>query len=288
MAYRIGIDARKLRDESGIGSYIRNLTRALAEIDKVNEYHLFVSSWNDPLLGSAGRQLPRRARALPGLLGARAGVAVVAAAAAQAGPLPRHPLPAAGDRALPLGDHGLRHPRRVLPALPPVAAGVLLRPAPDPPQPGARRPDHRRLAQHQDRSDGPARASTAAASGWSTRGSGPPSAARVEPAAADRTLARLGIEPPYLLLVDGQPGHSNLDRTVQAFAAALERRPFAGSLVCVGPRTGLDFKVRAAGREPRRRRPPGPARLAQRRGPAGGLPVGGAVSLSGPRRAPRV
>ena len=54
MAYRIGIDARKLRDESGIGSYIRNLTRALAELDRVNEYHLFVSSWDDPLLDQLG------------------------------------------------------------------------------------------------------------------------------------------------------------------------------------------------------------------------------------------
>ena len=41
MPSTIGIDARKLTD-FGIGTYITNLIRALAEIDQENEYVLFV------------------------------------------------------------------------------------------------------------------------------------------------------------------------------------------------------------------------------------------------------
>jgi len=42
---KIGIDAR-FWDESGVGRYIRNLVEELVEIDKINEYVLFVSTKN--------------------------------------------------------------------------------------------------------------------------------------------------------------------------------------------------------------------------------------------------
>ena len=45
MAYNIGIDARKAHD-FGIGTYIRNLVAALAEIDRENNYILFTGGRN--------------------------------------------------------------------------------------------------------------------------------------------------------------------------------------------------------------------------------------------------
>ena len=60
----------------------------------------------------------------------------------------------------------------------------------------------------------------------------------------DHTLPQVTINTWFAVgSKDEPPGRSNLDRTVQAFASALERREFAGSLVCVGPRTNLDLKV---------------------------------------------
>jgi glycosyltransferase involved in cell wall biosynthesis len=50
---RIGIDARKLRD-FGIGTYIRNLVRHLARIDRQTEYVLFCRDEDRVALGSVG------------------------------------------------------------------------------------------------------------------------------------------------------------------------------------------------------------------------------------------
>ncbi len=45
---RIGFDLRPfLREETGVGTYLRNLLFHLAEIDRTNEYFLFSSSWRD-------------------------------------------------------------------------------------------------------------------------------------------------------------------------------------------------------------------------------------------------
>jgi len=45
---RIGFDLRPfLREETGVGTYLRNLLFQLAEIDRTNEYYLFSSSWKD-------------------------------------------------------------------------------------------------------------------------------------------------------------------------------------------------------------------------------------------------
>jgi glycosyltransferase involved in cell wall biosynthesis len=43
LSYHIGIDARRL-NEPGIGHYVQNLVRGLAEIDEDNTYHLFVGA----------------------------------------------------------------------------------------------------------------------------------------------------------------------------------------------------------------------------------------------------
>jgi glycosyltransferase involved in cell wall biosynthesis len=45
---RFGFDLRPfLREETGVGTYLRNLLFQLAEIDRTNEYYLFSSSWKD-------------------------------------------------------------------------------------------------------------------------------------------------------------------------------------------------------------------------------------------------
>jgi glycosyltransferase involved in cell wall biosynthesis len=45
---RLGFDLRPfLREETGVGTYLRNLLFQLAEIDRTNEYFLFSSSWRD-------------------------------------------------------------------------------------------------------------------------------------------------------------------------------------------------------------------------------------------------
>lgn len=45
---RIGFDLRPfLRDETGVGTYLKNLLFHLAQIDKTNKYFLFSASWKD-------------------------------------------------------------------------------------------------------------------------------------------------------------------------------------------------------------------------------------------------
>ena len=153
MSRRICIDARKLAD-FGIGTYIRNLLRSLAEIDQ-----------HQPLLGPGGprraelrrpprRQLPRLHRELDGVLAARAGDGVVGAATPAAGRLPRHPLRAAGAPALPGRGHHPRHHPPAVPAVPQEPARAPLRAPDDRPQPAPRPPHHHRLGEHARRRPG--------------------------------------------------------------------------------------------------------------------------------------
>ena len=55
---RIGIDARKLHD-FGIGTYIRNLLRQLARIDRQTEYVLLCRPEDRESLAALGDELPR-------------------------------------------------------------------------------------------------------------------------------------------------------------------------------------------------------------------------------------
>ena len=242
MAYRIGIDARKLRDESGMGSYIRNLTRALAGIDKVNEYYLFVSSWDDPLLDQLGDNFNAVVEPCP--------VFSVREQLSLSWRLTR----------LKLDLYHATH--YLLPAILPCRSVITVYDILDVFYPHFRpSPLAFFYAQRQIRRS-LARGDRIIADSRNTKtdlmdrlgvdgrrirvvypGVAETFAEPVDEGAIQETLARLGIERPYLLLVDEPPGRSNLDRTVQAFAAALERRDFAGSLVCVGPRTHLDLKV---------------------------------------------
>jgi alpha-1,3-rhamnosyl/mannosyltransferase len=57
-------------------------------------------------------------------------------------------------------------------------------------------------------------------------------------------LRRLGISRPYLLFVGNPKPHKNLDTVVQAYARARRLAPFDAPLVCVGNRSGSEFKIR--------------------------------------------
>ncbi len=60
----------------------------------------------------------------------------------------------------------------------------------------------------------------------------------------ERVLAQYGIRRPYLLFVGNPKPHKNLDNVVQAYARARRIAQFDAPLVCVGGREGGDEKVR--------------------------------------------
>jgi glycosyltransferase involved in cell wall biosynthesis len=60
----------------------------------------------------------------------------------------------------------------------------------------------------------------------------------------ERWLRSLGISRPYLLFVGNPKPHKNLDTVVQAYARARQLAPFDAPLVCVGSRAGSEFKIR--------------------------------------------
>jgi glycosyltransferase involved in cell wall biosynthesis len=60
----------------------------------------------------------------------------------------------------------------------------------------------------------------------------------------ERWLRSLGITRPYLLFVGNPKPHKNLDTVVQAYARARHLAPFDAPLICVGNRSGSEFKIR--------------------------------------------
>jgi glycosyltransferase involved in cell wall biosynthesis len=59
-----------------------------------------------------------------------------------------------------------------------------------------------------------------------------------------RWLRNLGIEQPYLLFVGNPKPHKNLDNVVKAYARARHLGNLDAPLICVGARTGSEFKIR--------------------------------------------
>ncbi|MEM7584808.1 MAG: glycosyltransferase family 1 protein [Acidobacteriota bacterium] len=57
-------------------------------------------------------------------------------------------------------------------------------------------------------------------------------------------MEKLGLSGPYLLFVGNPKPHKNLDNVVKAYAKAVERHDFPHTLVCVGDRGGVEFKIR--------------------------------------------
>ena len=60
----------------------------------------------------------------------------------------------------------------------------------------------------------------------------------------DKWLAEFEIQRPYMLFVGNPKPHKNLDNVIRAYARAREIFEFDADLVCVGDRTGTDFKIR--------------------------------------------
>jgi glycosyltransferase involved in cell wall biosynthesis len=60
----------------------------------------------------------------------------------------------------------------------------------------------------------------------------------------ERWLHSLGLKRPYLLFVGNPKPHKNLDTVVQAYARARQLAPFDAPLICVGNRSGSEFKIR--------------------------------------------
>ncbi|MDA8016207.1 MAG: glycosyltransferase family 4 protein [Thermoanaerobaculia bacterium] len=68
---------------------------------------------------------------------------------------------------------------------------------------------------------------------------------QLEDAELARWMKQLGLrEGRYLLFVGNPKPHKNLDRVVQAYARAVELHDFPHQLVCVGDRSGLEFRIR--------------------------------------------
>ncbi len=63
-------------------------------------------------------------------------------------------------------------------------------------------------------------------------------------AEVDRRLERLGLTRGYALFVGNPKPHKNLDNVVKAYAHARSLRSFTAPLVCVGGRQGMEFKIR--------------------------------------------
>lgn len=60
----------------------------------------------------------------------------------------------------------------------------------------------------------------------------------------ERRLAELGVRRPYLLFVGNPKPHKNLHNVIQAYAKALTIHDFEGDLVCVGGQPEADLKIR--------------------------------------------
>jgi glycosyltransferase involved in cell wall biosynthesis len=60
----------------------------------------------------------------------------------------------------------------------------------------------------------------------------------------ERWLHSLGLRRPYVLFVGNPKPHKNLDTVVQAYARARRMAPFDAPLICVGNRSGSEFKIR--------------------------------------------
>ena len=242
MSYNIGIDARKIADY-GIGTYIRNLVRALGELDQENQYVLFVGTQNRDSLDP----LPDNFRVV----------------------IERSPSYSARElvslswRLLRLRLDLYHSTHYVLPAFVPCRAVVtihdiihLLYPE-FLPSPLAFFYAQRMIRRSLSRGD------RIIADSQNTKtdlmeyfdvdgrkirvvypGVAESFRDRLDSRDLGRALAALEIRRPYLLFVGNPKPHKNLDNVIKAYARALEIHPFEADLVCVGDRSGIEFKIR--------------------------------------------
>jgi glycosyltransferase involved in cell wall biosynthesis len=245
MGFRIGIDARKVRD-FGIGTYVRHLVQELAEIDQENEYVLIV--------GPDGREalpeLPTRFRfstESSKVYSLREQVSLSVHLARL-----RLDLFHATHYVLPLWVpsrtivtiHDIIHllyPEFLPNRLAYVYAQRMIRRA-------LNRSERVLTVSHTTRRDlgryfelGMERIAVIYNGVEQAFREILPQDVRVG------RLAELGVSEPYLLFVGNPKPHKNLDRLLEAYALAQGQRPFAAPLVIVGndPDAGVRIRLRA-------------------------------------------
>ncbi len=234
MARNIGIDARKVTD-FGIGTYIRNLIDALAEIDQENQYVLFVGTPGRDVLS----ELPDNFR----LVFENSPVYSVRELVALSWKLLRlrldlyhathYVLPAMVRCRVVVTIHDIIH--LLFPEFLPNRMAFLY----------AQRMIRRSLRRG-DRVIADSRnTKTDLMDYFETDGRkievvypGVADLFRRQLASGDirQVLDRHGLERPYLLFVGNPKPHKNLENVVRAFAEVVRRDAFGGELVCVGGR----------------------------------------------------
>jgi glycosyltransferase involved in cell wall biosynthesis len=242
LPYTIGVDARKLQD-FGIGTYIRNLVRGLAQIDRENRYTLLVR----PEDREAFAELPENFATV-----------VETAPAYSARELinlswrlfrrhldlyhsTHYVLPAVLTSRVVVTIHDIIH--LLYPEFLPSRFAFLYA------QRMIRRSLHRGdriiavsqntktdLVQHFEVDPGKIHVVY--------NGVEDSFRAKLSPEEIEHWLSSLGLTRPYLLFVGNPKPHKNLDTVIQAYARARHLAPFTAPLVCVGNRSGSEFKIR--------------------------------------------
>lgn len=242
MPFTIGLDARKLTD-FGIGTYVRNLVRALAAIDHENRYVL--------LTGAASREylfdLPENFRVVV----EKAPVYSLREMAALSWRLFRLRLDLyhATHYVLPLYVHPLvvvtihdiihlLYPEFLPSGLAFLYAQRMIRSSLER---GSRiiAVSHNTKADLMEHFDVDGRKIQVVHNGVEEE-----FRRRLPEEDLERRLRDLGLSRPYVLFVGNPKPHKNLDRVVQAYARAGEIAPFEAPLVCVGDRGSQEFKIR--------------------------------------------
>ena len=238
----IGIDARKIRD-FGIGTYVRNLVRGLAQLDQENKYLLLVGPNGPESLGG----LPDNFQ----LVAERSRVYSIRELFALSWRLWRLKLDLyhATHYVLPLvvpcksvvTIHDIIHllyPEFLPSRLAFFYAQRMIR--------GTLSRSDRVIAVSQNTRSDLLRFFDADGRNIEVVFNGVDAVFHQRLSAEDlaRWQRQLGISPPYLLFVGNPKPHKNLDNVIQAFAKAQAIHAFDGDLVCVGGNPEADLRTR--------------------------------------------
>lgn len=242
MPYTIGIDARKVQD-FGIGTYIRNLVKGLAQIDQENCYVLLTGAQGRDALGD----LPANFKVVIERSPVYSGRELVALSwrlfrlRLDLYHATHYVLPLATPSRVVVTIHDIIH--LLYPQFLPNRIALFY----------AQRMMRRSLA----------RADRVIAVSENTRtdlmeyfdldgtdieviynGVDESFRQKLSEEDLERWLRQLGLRRPYLLFVGNPKPHKNLDRVIRAYARAHELADFDAPLVCVGDRTAAQFKLR--------------------------------------------
>ena len=234
MPFRICIDARKL-DDFGIGTYIRNLVVALAELDSANEYSLLVPEAAIELVGT----LPDNFRPV---LESSPGYSL-------------HEQISVSRRLFELRPDLYHATHYVLPSLLPCPAVVTIHDLIHVLYPQflpnrlayyyarfmirrSLRLGRRIISVSRSTADDLERLFPGRAHKIEVipNGVDPIYHQRLSGDEIQERLAPLGARKPYLLFVGNPKPHKNLERLLRAYAAAVQTEAFAADLMCVGDR----------------------------------------------------